>query len=276
MRRLVLAVTTLALFVLPVSAQTSDEIITKYVNKIGGLEQIHAIKTLRRTGKLTLAGGFEAVLVHENKRPDMVRQDMTLQGMTGVVAYNGHSGWKIEPWQGKKDAEPLGEEELKEMLEESDFDGPLIDYQQKGHKIELIGLEPVEGTEAMKLKVTLKSGSVRYVYMDTDDYVPIKIETKRFVRGAEREYESTLGDYKQVGGVYLPHSIETNAKGSQQSPRSNSRRSRPTSRSTTAASTSPGRSGLRAFRLPTARSRRSAGRWKEPGRRSSRIRSLLP
>jgi len=52
--------------------------------------------------------------------------------------------------------------------------------------------------------------------VDTDDYVPIKIETKRFVRGAEREYESTLGDYKQVSGVYLPHSIETSAKGSQQ------------------------------------------------------------
>src|SRR5271165_5459995 len=216
MRRLVLAVATLELFVLPVSAQTADEIIAKYANKIGGAEQIHAIKTLRRTGKLTLGGGFEAVLVHENKRPDMVRQDMTLQGMTGVVAYDGQSGWKIEPWQGKKDAEPLGEEELKEILEESDFDGPLVDYQQKGHKIELIGLEPVEGTDALKLKVTLKSGSVRYFYIDTDDYVPIKIETKRFVRGAEREYESTLGDYKQVAGVYLPHSIETSAKGSQQ------------------------------------------------------------
>src|SRR5205807_10005482 len=80
MRRLVLAVATLELFVLPVSAQTADEIITKYVNKIGGAEQVHAIKTLRRTGKLTLGGGFEAVLVHENKRPDMVRQEMTLQG----------------------------------------------------------------------------------------------------------------------------------------------------------------------------------------------------
>src|SRR5262245_51234718 len=119
MRRLVLAVATLELFVLPVSAQTADEIITKYVNKIGGAGQIHALKTLRRTGKLTLGGGFEAVLVRENKRPDMVRHDMTLQGMTGVVAYDGHGGWKIEPWQGKKDAESLGEEELKEMIEES-------------------------------------------------------------------------------------------------------------------------------------------------------------
>src|SRR5262249_32837911 len=153
MRRLVLAVATLLLFVVPVSAQTADEIITKYVDKIGGAGQIHGQRTLRRTGKMTMAGGFEAVVVHENKRPDMVRQDFTLQGMTGVIAYDGHSGWKIQPWQGKKDAETLGEEELKEIVEESDFDGPLVDYQQKGNKIELIGLEPVEGTDALKLKV---------------------------------------------------------------------------------------------------------------------------
>jgi len=35
------------------------------------------------------------------------------------------------------------------------------------------------------------------------------------VRGAEREYETTLGDYKEVAGWYLPYSFETNVKGSQ-------------------------------------------------------------
>ena len=216
MRSSLLAAVALGLFVPPVSAQTADEVVAKYVKTIGGAEKIQAIKTLRRTGKLTLGGGFEAVIVHENKRPDMVRQEFTLQGMTAVNAYDGHYGWKIEPFGGKKDAEPLGEEELKTVREDSDFDGPLIDYQQKGNKIELMGLEPVEGTDAFKLKVTLKSGDVRYFYMDTDYYVPIKIETKRIVRGAEHEYESTLGDYKQVGGVYLPHSMELSAKGSSQ------------------------------------------------------------
>jgi hypothetical protein len=51
--------------------------------------------------------------------------------------------------------------------------------------------------------------------MDTDYYVPIKIDTRRMIRGAEREYETILGDYKEVAGWYLPHSIETNVKGSQ-------------------------------------------------------------
>ena len=34
---------------------------------------------------------------------------------TGVTAYDGHTGWKIEPWQGKKDPEALSEEELRDV-----------------------------------------------------------------------------------------------------------------------------------------------------------------
>src|SRR5439155_776984 len=76
------------------------------------------------------------------------------------------------------------------------------------------GMDQVEGTEAYKLKVTLASGDVRYYYMDTDYYVPIKIEMKRMIRGAEQEFETSLGDYKEVAGWYLPYSIESNVKGS--------------------------------------------------------------
>jgi hypothetical protein len=104
---------------------------------------------------------------------------------------------------------------MKSIVEDSDFDGPLVNYQQKGNKVEFVGMDQVEGTDAFKLKLTLANGDVFYYYMDTDYYVPIKIDTKRMIRGAEREYETALGDYKEVAGWYLPHSFETNAKGSQ-------------------------------------------------------------
>src|SRR5499426_2092557 len=214
MHKILLGIMGLALFAIPVSAQTAEEIVAKYIKTIGGAEKIESINTLRRTGKFTGGGGFEAVVIQENKRPQMARQEFTIQGMTGVTAYDGKSGWKIEPWGGKKDAEALGEEELKQIQVNADFDGPLVNYQQKGNKVEFVGAEPVEGTDAFKLKVTLKNGEIRFYYMDTDYYVPIKIESKRMVRGAEREFETSLGDYKEVAGVYLPFSIESGLKGS--------------------------------------------------------------
>lgn len=214
MHRVLLGIAGLILLAVPASAQTADEIIGKYIHTIGGMEKIEALKMLRRTGKLTGGGGFEAAVVQENKRPDMVREEFSLQGLTGINAYDGKTGWKIEPWQGKKDPELLGEEELKSIVEDSDFDGPLINYRQKGNRVEFVGMEPVEGTDAYKLKVTHKNGDVSYYFMDTDYYVPIKIETQRMIRGAEQYFETSLGDYKEVAGVYLPHSIETHVKGS--------------------------------------------------------------
>ena len=197
------------------SAQTADEIINKYIATIGGADKIAAVTTLKRSGKFIGGGGFEAVITQENKRPDKVREDFMLQGLDGVTAWDGTRGWKIDPFGGKKDVESLSEEELSGILEDADFDGPLVNYKAKGNKVEFVGMEPVEGTDAYKLKLTLKNGETRYFFMDTDYFVPIKIETQRMVRGAERTYETSLGDYKEAGGWYLPWSLEINAKGSQ-------------------------------------------------------------
>ena len=215
MRKAILALAIAAFFAPVVAAQTADEIIAKYIKTVGGMDKIQAVRELRRTGKVIAGGGFEIPVVEENKRPNFVRQDMTIQGLTGTSAYDGKAGWKIQPWQGKKDAETMGEGELKAIIESSDFDGPLVNYKQKGNKIEYVGMDEVEGTDVYKLKVTLSNGEVRYFYMDTDYYVPIKVETKRIIRGAEVEFETIYGDYKEVAGWYLPHSVEIGPKGSQ-------------------------------------------------------------
>jgi len=214
MRRFMLVLAGIMLFSIPASAQTADDIINNYIKTVGGKDKIVAAKTLRRVGKFTGGGGFEAKVVQENRRPDFVREEFSLQGMTGVNAYDGKTGWKIEPWNGKKDPEALGEEEQKSIVEDADFDGPLVDYKAKGNKVEYLGMEPVEGTDAYKLKVTLANGETRIYFMDTDYYVPIKIEGKRIVRGTEREFETSLGDYKEVNGWYLPFYYEQGAKGS--------------------------------------------------------------
>src|SRR4051794_33629708 len=125
MRRSLAMLTFLTLSTCPASAQTADEITAKYVATIGGMPKLQAIQTLRRSGKSIGDGGFEIIMRQENKRPNLVRQELSMQGLTGVNAHDGARGWKIEPWAGKKDPEPLGEEELKAILEDADFDGPL-------------------------------------------------------------------------------------------------------------------------------------------------------
>ncbi len=194
---------------------TADEIIARYAQRIGGLDRLRAIQSVRKTGKLYGGGGFEAVVTNENRRPNKVREEFTFGGMTGITAFDGKGGWKYEPFGGKKDTETLNEDETKGIVEDAEFDDPLFNYKERGIKVELIGMDQIEGTDVYKLKATLASnGDVRTYYLDAESCVPIKYEVKRTVRGADRDFEVELGDYKDVQGVLFPFSFGVGAKGS--------------------------------------------------------------
>jgi outer membrane lipoprotein-sorting protein len=197
----------------PASAQTVDEVIAKNIEAKGGLEKIKSVQTLRMIGKMTMGPGIEAPATIEFKRPNKVRMEITVQGNVGTQAYDGKNGWSISPFSGKKEPEPMSAEDLKDVEEQSDMDGPLVDYKAKGHTVELLGKEKVEGSDAYKLKVTLKNGDVRYIYLDADAYLEIRAESKRTIRGSEVEVETTIGDYKEVDGLLFPHSFQSGAKG---------------------------------------------------------------
>src|SRR6476646_5313421 len=86
-------------FTAAISAQSKpslDDIIAGYLKTVGGADRIQALQTVRRTGKFIGGGAFEAAYRQENKRPNKVRDETTYLGLTGVTAYDGKSGWKIE------------------------------------------------------------------------------------------------------------------------------------------------------------------------------------
>ena len=192
-------------------AQTAEELVQKNILAKGGLEKIKSVKTYRMTGRMQ-QGSFSAQIGRDSMAPDMIRETLTIQGMTEIDAYDGAVGWKISPFQGRKDPELMGEDELRQLTEEGDFYGPLIDYQAKGNKIEFLGHDTVEGDDAYKLKVTLKNGDIAYYYLDPETFLEIRVENVRFIRGAVREDFREPGSYKLAGGVYYPFSFETGSK----------------------------------------------------------------
>jgi outer membrane lipoprotein-sorting protein len=192
-------------------AQTAEELVAKNIQAKGGIEKIKAINTVSMSGKIYIQG-VTADVTQLQKRPDMLRQSFTLQGMTQVQAHDSSSTWQIQPFMGKKDPELMGEDDARDLIEQADFDGPLVDYQKKGNKLEYLGHDTVDGDDAYKLKVTLKNGDIIYYYLDPDTYLEVKREVQQFIRGSVRESEQELGSYKQVGGVYYPFSIEGGPK----------------------------------------------------------------
>src|SRR6266542_797148 len=200
----------------PARSLTVDEILAKYVEARGGLAKIEAIKSFRATGTVSFGGGdsaIEAVFGLVQKRPGMIRSETTIQGLTAVQAYDGQEGWSLQPFQGKRDAQKASADDARDLSQRADIEGPLVRWHEKGHRVEYLGTEDVDGTPAHKLRVTLKGGDTQYVFLDPDYFLEIRVETVARVRGTERITETDLGSYEQVAGVWFPFSIETGRKG---------------------------------------------------------------
>ncbi len=207
MRRLTFIAVSTILFSLTLSAQTVDEIIARHIAAQGGLAKLKAIQSIRMTGNFE-TGGMQAGFTQVFKRPMKMRLDLSVQGLTMTQAYDGQRGWQIVPFTGKKDPEPMTGDELKNAQEQADIDGPLVDYKSKGNTVELIGKEKVADKESYHLKVTLKNGSERDLYLDATTFLGLKTSAKTTMRGTEVELESMLDDYRDVNGLKFPFSIE--------------------------------------------------------------------
>ena len=192
-------------------AQTAEELVQKNLAARGGIDKIKSVKSFRMKGRMQ-QGSFAAQVGRDALAPDLIRETFTVQGMTEIDAYDGATAWKISPFEGRKDPELMGDDESRQLIEDGDFYGPLVDYQAKGNKIEYLGHDTVDGDDAHKLKVTLKNGDIFYYFLDPETFLEIRVERVRFIRGAVQEDFREPGSYKQVGGVYYPFSMEAGTK----------------------------------------------------------------
>ena len=194
-------------------AMTAAELADKVIAAQGGRQALQAVQSVETSGRFKGGGGFEAEIKTLTARPGRYRSEFTLQGMTAIQAYDGSGVWAVQPFRGRKDPEKQSADETRVMQIQADIDGPLFDHASKGHRLEYLGTEDVDGTEAHKLRVLLATGNEQVWYIDPDYFLPIRIVDKTFRRGTESETETDLGDYEKVNGVFYPTAIETGPKG---------------------------------------------------------------
>jgi hypothetical protein len=202
----------LALVATSAHALTVDELLAKNLEARGGADKVAAIKTLKSEGKLRFGEQFELTLVQYQKAPDLSRTEASIQGLTAVQAWDGKDAWQISPFQGRKDPEKMSADDAKALADDAPIAGALIGAKERGDQVEYLGTEDVDGTEALKLKVTRKNGDVDYVYLDPDHFLEIRTVSQRYVRGTLSERTTDFGDYEEVNGVFFPFSMTSENK----------------------------------------------------------------
>ena len=195
-------------------AYTAEELAAKNIEARGGATALAAVQTVRRSGQLIVNGGqFTLGTVETRRRPGSIRDELTLQGLTQVESYDGKEGWKIDPFQGRKDPERTSPDDLKGLIEDARIGGPLDDYKARGATLEYAGTEDIDGTAAHKLKLTQKNGDLQYVYLDPDYFLEIRVESQRSVRGVKQIMITDLGEYEKISGVFWATAITSGRKG---------------------------------------------------------------
>ena len=206
--------TLIAILVAPTArAQTVDEIVARYVAARGGREALLAVRTLRMTGRAFAGPGREAIVRREIARPGRIRTEFVFQGTTGVYVWDGSIGSRVSPLDGGFDPEPLSEDAAALSAEQADLEGPLVDWRGKGHRVELVGSASLPGGAAHELKVTLKSGALRRVWVDAATGQIVQASSTRKAQGHELEFETVYGDYRETAGVRFARSIEIGVRG---------------------------------------------------------------
>jgi outer membrane lipoprotein-sorting protein len=200
----------LAFFVSNAFAQTADEVINNYITAIGGMDKINSIKSAKMTGKFS-AGSMDINFTRTYKRPNKIKMDMQIQGMTMIQSYDGTTAWMLNPFQGSREPEKMPEMDAKYLANNADLEGTIVNYKDKGAKVEFVGKEDMEGTDVYKIKLTDKDGDVNYYFFDATSYLLLKESTKRKMGEKEVAMDFIYGNYKATDGFLYPWAVEIHA-----------------------------------------------------------------
>jgi hypothetical protein len=235
----------------PVANLTAAQIVERHVAARGGAQAWKAVQALQLSGKLEAGRGdsyarsmgyvgssnsrknasaIKSTAAHgtedtdkqvllpftlDMKRPHLSRLEIEFGGKTAVQVYDGTQGWKLRPFLNRNDVEPFTADEARSAeAGREDLEGPLVDYAAKGTKVELQKVEAVEGKEAYKLKLTMKSGAVRHVWIDAKTFLDVKMDgVPRRMDGKMHDVSVYQRDFRKVEGVTIPFVVETAVAG---------------------------------------------------------------
>jgi hypothetical protein len=188
-------------------AQTAEEIVAKHIEAVGGAAAWKKVNSLYYEGKMTVQGA-EINLTLTSLNGKGVRQNISVMGMTGYQIITPTAGWNFMPFQGQTTPEAMTADELKQAADDLDVQGKLVDYKSKGHTVEYLGKDDVEGTECFKLKITTKAGNVETVFIDPKSYYIVRSIVKKTANGQESDVPTDLSNYKKLPeGIVVPFSI---------------------------------------------------------------------
>jgi len=194
-------------------ARLIKAVVARNIEARGGADGWQAVETLRLSGQMDLGQGMHVPYVTEQKRPGKMCLEFVFDEETATQCVDGKSGWKLLPFRGRPNPEPMTEEEFHNMADSAAIDGLLFNSSRQGHEIKWLGTEVIAGRPATKLQVMLPGGATRWIYIDEETGLDVKLDSMRMLRGQETRVETFYYDWQETDGLLIPRRQETHTEG---------------------------------------------------------------
>ena len=186
-------------------AVTVDDVIERNTSAMGGRAAIEAIHSIEINLRIT-DPGFEVDGIYHAARPGRMRIDVQAGGkQVFTEAFDGQQGWQSHDQSEPEPASPKAAAALRHGVELPGKLFGLHEMKQRGHKIDLVGRETVDGIDYYMLRLTFGDGYTTTLYVDPQSWL---ITRRRDVRPLHVDVDPTpttieqrSSDFREIAGV---------------------------------------------------------------------------
>lgn len=190
---------------------SADDILERNFAALGGRERLRAVRTLRLEASQSAGDRTDSLRVLW-KRPDRLRIEAPEGGLDTLQVFDGERAWFTYPALPGFGVQVLEGAARDALRAQADLvEGSTFDYAAKGHRVELLGREKLEGTgtEAWRLLLTTAQGDVRTLWIDAATFLQVREQRREFRAEGDVVIETDLHDFRAVGGILFAHRLES-------------------------------------------------------------------
>ena len=177
-------------------AQSPSQTLKRAEKAIGGGKQFQAISSIQRTGHITrISDGATGRYVLNTSRPNLLNEDLELNGFEIELGFNGRSAWARNSRDGLQTS--TGNASLRLQAKAAFLNSLWLNYKADKSKIVAAGKANVNGTDANVVVLTTGQNISTRLFFDTSSGLLVRTETP--------EESIDLDDYRDVGSVKLAY-----------------------------------------------------------------------
>jgi hypothetical protein len=184
------------------------DILEKMIDAMGGRKALEAVKDTTASGSMELIQmGMEGSVTLYTKRPNKMRMDIEVMGMTITQAYDGTIAWGVNPQTGG--VEEMGEQETEQFKREALGDEVYLHPDKHGIVYTFKGVEKIEDVDHNVLLMIHPDGYEVTLYINGKTNLIYKSQaiTPNMMTGMDSDVETVFADYKEFEGTMVSFSF---------------------------------------------------------------------